>query len=201
MSEKNRYGGALTREQFCFFETRTVARLFCDGKTEKEAIDAVVTDNLFQYPTERTLVSIAKACYKRMAGLDDPSLVEVVASGSLEEAKQICLYAMMKQYPLVWDFMVRVIGEKYRVFDMSFDTMDMNTFFMRLKDSNEEVAGWSDSTIEKIKAVLRKLLVENEYLDGLKSDHLNPVYLESRLENCIRANGDEEALPAFNCLN
>ena len=197
---KKGYGGAITSEQFCFFETRTVARLICEGKGEKDVVDEVVSDNLFQYPTERKLASIAKACYKRMAGLNDMGLVEIVAEGSTEEAKQVCLYAMMRQYPIVWDFMVRVIGEKYRVLDMSFDNMNLNTFFVRLQDSNEEAAAWSDSTIGKLKQVLRRLLVENEYLDDSRSDHINPVYLESRLENGIRANGDEDALLAFNCI-
>lgn len=194
------YGGMITREQFCFFETRAVARLICEGKTEKEVIEEVVADNLFQYPTERSLVSISKACYKRMMSLNDMDLVNVVAYQPMETAKQVCLYAMMKTYPVVWDFMTQVVGEKFRVFNMNFGMIDMNEFFMRLQDSNDEVAGWSDATIEKIKQVLRKILVENEYLDDVKADHLNSVYLESKLEECIRANGDDDALPAFNCL-
>lgn len=44
-----------------------------------------------------------------------------------EIAKQICLYAMMKQYRLVWDFMVTVIGEKYHLKDLSFGKIDLNT--------------------------------------------------------------------------
>lgn len=197
---KMNYGGALTREQFCFFETRTVARLMCEGKDEDEILETVVSGNLFQYPTERTIRSVTKACYSRMAVLDDMKLVNEVAYGPAEKAKQICLYGIMKHYPVVWDFMTRVIGEKYRLFDMNFGAIDMNTFFMRLQDSNEEVAGWSDSTIYKIKQVLRKILVETEYLDNTKSKQLNPVLIESDLEEHIRAVGDTEALPAFNCL-
>ncbi len=195
------YGGMITREQFCFFETRTVARLMCEEKTEKEIIEEVVTDNLFQYPTERTIKSVASACCKRMEALNNMELVNTVAYGSAEPAKQICLYAMMKQYPLVRDFMVRLVGEKYRNFDMSFGPLDMNTFFINLQSSNEEVAGWSDSTIDKLKQVLRRILIENEYLDNIKSDHLNPVFLENCLEAAIRESGDLDALPAFNCLN
>ena len=197
---RNGYGGMITREQFCFFETRTIARLICEEKTEKDIMEEVVRDNLFQYPTERTIKSVAKACFQRMQGLNSEELVHIVAYGPLEEAKQICLYAMMKQYPLVRDFMVKLVGEKYRLFDMSFGALDLNIFFTNLQNSNEEVAGWSDNTIQRIKQILRKILVENEYLDDLKSDHLNPVFLESRLEAAIRENGDLSTLPAFNCL-
>ena len=107
---------------------------------------------------------------------------------------------MMKHSRLVWDFMITVIGEKYRLMDMSFGKMDLNVFFMRLQEQNDYVATWSESTINKIKQVLTRVLVENDYLDSTKADHLNPVLLNSALENAIRANGDEAALPAFNCI-
>ena len=36
----------------------------------------------------------------------------------------------MKQSRLVWEFMLTVIGEKYRLRDMSFGKIDLNTFFI-----------------------------------------------------------------------
>lgn len=71
---------------------------------------------------------MAKACIVRLKGICDIDLVEAVASQSSETAKQICLYAMMKQYRLVWDFMITVIGEKYRMQNFSFSQMDVNVF-------------------------------------------------------------------------
>ncbi len=46
-----------------------------------------------------------------------------------------------------------------------------------------------------------RILVENEYIDDLKSDHLNPVMLHEILENAIRMNNDSDLLPAFNHIN
>lgn len=62
------------------------------------------------------------------------------------------------------------------------------------------MATWSDSTIAKIRQILTKTLVENDYLDSIKADHLNMVLISPILENAIRNNGVTEALPAFNCL-
>ena len=45
------------------------------------------------------------------------------------------------------------------------------------------------------------MLVENEYLDSVTSDHLNPVLIYSILENAIRDKGDDRALAAFNCFS
>ena len=85
-------------------------------------------------------------------------------------AKQINLYAMMKYNRIVWDFMTTVIAEKYRTQDLTFSKKDMNLFFYRLQEQNDAVASWSDQTINKIKQVLVKSLVECGYVDSTKSD-------------------------------
>ena len=144
---------------------------------------------------------MALACLRRLDALEDSTLVQAIATQPSDVSKQICLYAMMRQYRLVWEFMLTVVGSKYRLLDTSFGKIDLNGFFMRLQEQDDWVATWSDSTITKLKQVLQKILVENEYLDSTDADHLNPVLISPLLENAIRASGQELALPAFNCLN
>lgn len=192
------YNGALTREQFLFYEMRVTARLMIKGLSDKEIIDNIEEENLFQFPTERMIKNIAGVCIKRLHALEDDSLIEAIANGPASDAKQICLYAIMKQNNLVYEFMVTVIGEKYSSKDFSFGKIDLNVFFMRLQEQDDDVASWSNSTIQKIKQVITKILVENEFLDSTKADHLNPIWLNSTLENVIREKGETEVLSAFN---
>lgn len=191
----------ITREQFLFYEMRTTAKLLQEGLDEKEIINRIVDDNLFQYPTEKMIVQMAKTCLTRLKAMKDESLITAIAHRSSDEAKQICVYAMMKKYRLVWDFMVTIIGEKYRTQDFSFGKKDVNVFFMQLQEQDDYVAGWSESGLAKMRQVLIKILVENEYLDNVKSDHINPVWLNPILENAIRNNNDDRALTAFNCFS
>ncbi len=195
------YKASITREQFMFYEMRTTAKLLMEGLSDKEIISRIVAENLFQYPTERQIRSQTLACLKRLHGLNDDSLVEAIATQPSDTAKQVCLYAMMKYNRLVWDFMVTVIGEKYRNRDMSFSRRDLNVYFIRLQEQIDTVAAWSDSTVARAKLVLLRVLVENEYLDSKDADHLNPVWLDRQLENAIRASHNEAVLPAFNCLD
>ncbi len=170
--------GSLTREQFLFFETRTVAKLLVDENlSDDEVIEKVISENLFQFPTERMIKNIAKVCLKRLHNLGDMTLVKVIAEKPMEVAKQACLYAMMKQYRLVWEYMITVIGAKYREQDLSYGRIDLNVFFMRLQEQDDEVASWSEGTINKIKQVLNKILIENEYIDGPRATKLNPVMI------------------------
>ena len=133
--------------------------------------------------------------------MQDDSLVEAIKSQPMEVSKQICLYAMMKRYRLVWDFMVTVIGEKYSQQNFSFSPVDVNTFFLQLQEQDDYVAGWTENTMKKIRSVLIHVLVENEYLDNNRSDHLNPVWLQPILENAIKTAGDDIALKAFNSFS
>lgn len=195
------YIASLTREPFLFYEMRTTAKLICEGLEDAEVVSRIAEENLFQYPTEKTISRIARACIKRLRAMEDESLIQAISIQPTDVAKQICLYAMMKQSRLVWEFMITVIGEKYRLRDSSFGKIDLNTYFMRLQEQDDTVATWSDNTITKLKQVLARVLVKTEYLDNLKSDHLNPVWLQPILENAIRSNGDLSALPAFNCFS
>lgn len=198
MNTNTPYNASLTREPFLFYEMRTTARLMADGCSGEEAIANICEENLFQYPTEKTIKRIASACVRRLEGLNDDSLIAAIASQPVDVAKQICLYAMMKNSRLVWEFMLTVVGEKYNLRDISFGKIDLNTFFLRLQEQDDAVATWSDQTITKLKQVIARVLVENEYLDSIRAEKLNPVYLHPILENAIRSNNDDIILPAFN---
>ena len=198
--ESSPYSAVITREQFLFYEMRTTAKLMAEGLNDEQVADRITSDNLFQYPTEKSVRRMALTCLRRLKALDDPDLVAAIASQPSDVSKQICLYAMMKQYRLVWDFMITVVGAKYENRDMSFSRMDFNVFMMRLQEQDDWVASWSDSTVTKVKQVLARILVDNEYLDSTTADHLNPVLIYPILEDAIRSSGDTRALTAFNCL-
>lgn len=187
-----------TREQFLFYELRTTARLMEEGLTDAELVDRVLEENLFQFPTEKSTQRMAKACIRRLKNMDDESLIKAIATEPQDVAKQICLYAMIMEYRVIREFMVTVIGEKYRVGDNSFGKIELNSFFNRIQEQDDNVASWSDATIKKLKQVMLKLLVDAEYLDDTKSTVLNPVWLQPVLENVIREKGEEVLLPAFN---
>lgn len=194
------YKASFTREQFMFYEMRVIAQLVYEGKNDKDIIEEVINNNLFQYPTEKSTKRMANACLKRLYLLNNDGLVDIIANESSDSARQVCLYAMMKQYRVINEFMITVIGEKYRLKDYSFQKRDLNVFFTRLQEQNDVVASWSDSTIKKLKQVILKLLVDNEYLDSTKSEILNPVLIDFKLKNILIENRDYRTLSVFNCF-
>ena len=200
------YNGAITREQFLMRETRVVAQLRLDeGLSSREVVSRVTELNLFQYPTERELASIGRACCRRLDALsDDPAvrtqLTQLIAHGTLGQARQANLYAVMRTYRMAWEFMVSLVGPHYRNLDPSLPRREMEAFLEQLRAQDSRVAGWSAATLNKIRQVLTNCLVECEMYDR-RAEALRPAFLDFTLEQAIRANGDDACLPAFDCLD
>lgn len=193
--------GSLTRAQFLYYEMRTTARLMMELQNDEEVIRKIISENLFQYPTEKSLNQITRDCLSRLHAMEDNSLVLAIANQDSGTGKQICLYAMMRKYRLIWDFMITVIGSKYRQLNASFNRSDINAFIMQLQEQDDYVASWSESTCKKVSSVLARILIENEYIDNGKATTLNPVLISRPLESAIREAGLDVALSAFNCLS
>ena len=198
MNPSQTYSASLTREQFLFKETRIVAELMVEGFGEAAIYKRIVLENLFQLPTEKSVRSLIRPCVRRLKGLGDDEAVHVIATQTAQTARQLCLYAMMRDSRLVAEFMVTVVGEKYRQHNPNFSRGDVNIFFLQLAEQNEQVAAWSNSTVGKLGSVLMNILVQNEYLANARAKELQPVSLASQVAAVIKRNHDEWMLPAFN---
>lgn len=197
------YRGTITREQWLSREMRIVARLMLeDGFTDPAALATYVQErNAFQYPTERELKSIARACIRRIASVSEDHavtarLVELLAHGTADQLRQANLYAMMCDNRLVWEFMLNMVADKRRRLDTSLHAYEIATFIEGLRAQSETVDGWSDATRNKARQVLAKCIVECGMYDR-RAEELTPLLADFELTQIIRANGDERALAAF----
>lgn len=192
------YNGGLTREQFLVNEARIVARFMLEDKSDEMIIESIYKDNLFQYPTERMIRNIAGICIKRLRILDNMNLLYQLANGTYELAKQINFYAIIKKERLIREFMIDVIAKKYEVHDYSFSKNDVYLYLLKLQEQDDRVASWSDATINKLRQVITKMMIEVGYLDSPNSSSLNEILLDYELERGIIDNGDSMYLPIFN---
>ena len=195
-----KYSAALTREQFLFRETRIVAQLMDEGLTDDAIYQKIMAENLFQLPTEKSMRSLIRPCLRRLRGLEDEAAVHMIAKEPLSTARQLCLYAMMRDSRLVADFLVTVIGEKYRQHDTNFSRADIRIFFLHLVEQNDQASTWTEATIKKLSSVLMSILVQNGYLANPRAKELQPVILHSPVRDAIKRHHDEWMLPAFHVL-
>lgn len=58
------YIASLTREPFLFYEMRSTAKLMSEGLSDEAIVAEIAEQNLFQYPTEKSITRMAKACMR-----------------------------------------------------------------------------------------------------------------------------------------
>ena len=80
MKNSSPYNAVITREQFLFYEMRTTAKLFCEGLSDNEIIERIEKENLFQYPTEKSLNRMAITCLKRLQSMNNETLIQALAT-------------------------------------------------------------------------------------------------------------------------
>jgi hypothetical protein len=196
MPENKKYNASLTGEPFLFYETRQVARLKLNGLNDKEIMEEVINNNLFQYATEKSISKRVKAALKRLQVLDFNMLQYLLEKPS-ETAKIINLYAIMKSNRLVMEFVSEVVGEKYAANNLTLDKKDMNEFFLEKREQSEEVARWQDNTIKKLKQVLLRMLTEAGILDDRDGCTLHRPVLDPEVIRYIEAAGELNLLKAM----
>lgn len=195
-----RYSASITREPFLFYEMRLTAGLMAEGLSDAQIVQKITSENLYQYPTERSLSGRARACLRRLRGIEDEALVSLICRSASLEARQAALYAWMADSRLVAEFMTSLIGMKYKRQDRSFSAADARAFFFQLQEQNDQVASWRESTMQKIRQVLVRMLIETGYLDSPRAGQLHMVWLTPFLKERIIAHGHRDFLPAFHCL-
>lgn len=144
--------------------------------------------------------SLIRPCLRRLRGLEDEAAVHMIAKEPLSTARQLCLYAMMRDSRLVADFLVTVIGEKYRQHDPNFSRADIRVFFLHLAEQNDQAAAWSEETVKKLSSVLMNILLQNGYLANPRAKKLQPVILQAPVHAVLKRHHDEWMLPAFHVL-
>lgn len=194
-----RKDGSLSREHFSLREFRLVAKLRFEGTTDEEIVERAVSENLFQYPTLSNAARMARTMLLRLASLNDEGLVGLAARGPKEHAAVINLYAMMRVYPLMREFMLQEIAPRFRTLDYSLTHADTNAFITRYQaERRANAEPWTESTVKRIAGVLREALAGTGMLADTNSEELLPFFMDPALEDTFYRNGDQLWLAAFN---
>ena len=198
-SSARRKDGSLSREHFSLREFRLVAKLRFEGTTDEEIVERAVSENLFQYPTLSNAARMARTMLLRLASLNDEGLVGLAARGPKEHAAVINLYAMMRVYPLMREFMLQEIAPRFRTLDYSLTHADTNAFITRYQaECRANAEPWTESTVKRIAGVLREALAGTGMLVDTNSEELLPFFMDPALEDTFYRNGDQQWLAAFN---
>ncbi|MDH8001489.1 DUF1819 family protein [Bacillus cereus group sp. MYBK40-2] len=190
------YSAALTGASFLLYELKQVLKLKKQGLSDAEIKMKVVEDNIFEYRTTSSLKRSLPSVIRRANVIDD-TLCDLLLESPLEVSKIINLYAIMKTDRLFFEFMKEVIQEKLEANNYLLEKKDLNMFFLSKTEQDEKVAKWTELTINKLKQIYIKLLLEAGLLRDKKSGELNRLLIDEELKRHFISIGDFSHLQAM----
>ena len=195
MSNKE-YSANLTGAWFLFYEIKQVIKLMESGMDIPDIKRQIIEENLFQHKSKSSVTRVLPSVIRR-AELLSKELRQIILEDNMENGRIVNLYAIMLDDMLFSDFMYEVIKEKYKSNKLYLEQRDINKYFSRKAEQSEKVASYQVSTIDKLKQVYLKILMEVGILSNLKSKDLNKIYIEDNLSNLIKKNNGEKFLDIF----
>lgn len=156
------YSAGMVSQVFAFVETKQTAELMAAGMSKDEIKDKVIGENLYQLRNETRLRRTFNYVYNRLSSLPDGA-VELLVKVDNENAKLLTLIAIMNTDKLFFEFVYDVYRGKVILGEKTIEDRDINGFFDDKTAQSEEVAGWSESGIKKLKNCYMKNLADANY--------------------------------------
>ena len=125
--------------------------------------DRLIPENILQMRTNSAAVRVHQEIVPRLQTLTSTQM-DLLIEGSYLEQKHMLWLAVCKRYRYIQDFAVEVIREKYLRMDFQLTELDYISFFNRKADWHEELEEITESTQNKIRQVLFRMLKEAEIL-------------------------------------
>lgn len=190
------YSGKLTGESFLLYELKIVAKLKKEGYTDKEIRKMVLEENLFQYKFTSSISRRLTPLMQRINLLDE-ELIDRLIEDPLGDGIVINLYSIMKNDRLFFEFMNEVMKEKLKSNNEVLEKKDINIFIETKIEQNEDIASWSDSTINKIKQVINKILMEAKVVENNKTGTVKKIIMSDWIKNYLIKLGEEKYILAM----
>ena len=172
------YGARMTGAGFLFHEIKAVSKLIIAGVSTKSIENEVFNRNLFQYSKPASIKRVYPLIMGRCQELPD-QLLKLLETETIMNSKLINLLAIMEEDLLFKDFMIETVGDCYRKKDLLFGRANVYQYLNAKAEQSSKVAGFKDSTRDKLRQVFLKILVEAGVLNKINEGELQPITLDS----------------------
>jgi len=120
--------------------------------------------------------------------------LQVLIDGNSQEQAQILWLAICRKHKFIYEFAVEVLREKFLTLRYDLAYSDFDAFFNAKAAWSDQLDNLTDSTREKLRQVLFRILHESGLLSV--NNLINPIVLSSRVVNAV-GNSSLEDLIVF----
>jgi hypothetical protein len=183
------YSAGMTSCLFWFNETRKTAELLMAGKSRDEIKELALKENIYQARSEDRKRRIFGVAMKRLDSLPR-DVIAAIAEWDAGAAKLLVLISIMKTDLMFFEFTYEVFRQAVMLGEKELSSRAIDAFFDEKRAQSQEVAGWSQVAIEKLKQTYAKILAEAGLLSISKNkkEIITPP-IDRRLRELADKNG------------
>lgn len=162
-------------------EFMLVAQLVSEQSDWKQVRQAIERENLFQTRTSRSSEVLFGELQKRLSLLSLEQ-IELAASGSDADTRQLAWISICKQYPFIRDFIIEVASPAVRAGRPSIEHDDYRAFFNAKAEWHPELEKVSDKTQQNGRGALFQMMRQCELVT--KDNYFIPQMISAAMQNC-----------------
>jgi hypothetical protein len=173
----------------CLRESVILTRSYFELQDWKAARRLVLDKNLLQARMASSAKRTVGEVLPRLQALSGEELTYLLPA-SEQDQKYLLWLAICRRHRFIADFMVEVVHDRYMSLKDTMGTEEFNLFWMQKTVTHPEIEKISDSTREKLRTVLFKMIREVGIIS--KDNRINTVVLSPMVQSFIRSTDANE---------
>ena len=185
----NKYRTALMNRPFMNIESKRIAEMMLQGKSEEERRYEAVELNAIQMPSLDRRKTSYKEISHRLSLLDD-FLLEKFMNSDADTAKAILAYAILQADQLYYEFMREIYLEKILLLQKDLAKKEVINFLYKKAEQSEVVAKWADNTKERLAVGFIQMMRESGFILSNHEEHqVKRPFINQSVGEYLRKNG------------
>ena len=185
----NKYRTALMNRPFMNIESKRIAEMMLQGKSEEERRYEAVELNAIQMPSLDRRKTSYKEISHRLSFLDD-FLLEKFMNSDADTAKAILAYAILQADQLYYEFMREIYLEKILLLQKDLAKKEVINFLYKKAEQSEVVAKWADNTKERLASGFIQMMRESSFIVSNHEEHqVKRPLINQSVGEYLRKNG------------
>ena len=178
------YSLSFTAASLMVHETEQILSLYQEHKDWDIVGKLVIDDNYLQKGTISTRKREFVELKKRLIGLDD-NWINFSKNATRDEMKLFTLFLCAKTYRLIYEFLSEVVKMKLLSYDYQILNSDYERFIQAKMASSAKLQSCTESTINKIKQVIFKILEQATLIDNVRAKNIQRPFISQELINVV----------------
>lgn len=177
-SSGRRYALSFTTGGLLAREGAVLAPVYLELHDWEKVRDYAVGENLLQARTYRTAVRLVRETVKRLSALTDDE-VELLVEATAAERGYLMWAAACRRYELIGEFAEEVLRERFLLLASTLAYEEFDGFIRAKALWHDELAAIKESTLQKLRSNVFKMLHEAEVLSD--AGYIMPAALSERV--------------------